>query len=75
MRCPCSKEFVPQIYGTGKFLCNNCKILFNKYLLKERCLKYLTGKCQKCGYDKCPDALEFHHRDPSKKKFKVTRTY
>ena len=25
------------------------------------------GKCKKCGYNKCPAALEFHHRDPTEK--------
>ena len=28
------------------------------------------GKCQICGYDKCIDALEFHHIDKSTKKEK-----
>jgi len=30
---------------------------------------HLGGKCICCGYDKCVDALEFHHRDPSQKDF------
>ena len=25
------------------------------------------GKCVRCGYKKCQDALEFHHRDPAQK--------
>lgn len=25
------------------------------------------GKCSKCGYNKCLDALDFHHVDPSTK--------
>ena len=25
------------------------------------------GKCESCGYDKCMDALHFHHIDPSNK--------
>jgi len=28
------------------------------------------GKCQRCGYDRCIDALEFHHADESLKKEK-----
>ena len=27
------------------------------------------GKCGICGYDKCVEALEFHHLDPSPKRF------
>ena len=29
------------------------------------------GKCEKCGYDKCVGALEFHHTDPSQKDFGI----
>lgn len=28
-------------------------------------------KCCKCGYKKCVVALDFHHRDPSKKSFDI----
>lgn len=38
----------------------------NKLLLVE----YKGGKCERCGYDKCIDALEFHHLDPSTKESK-----
>ncbi len=31
--------------------------------------------CQKCGYKKCTAALEFHHRDPSMKKFAVMKGF
>jgi len=24
-------------------------------------LQYKGGRCQRCGYDRCMDALEFHH--------------
>jgi hypothetical protein len=33
------------------------------------------GKCQQCGYDKCLDALVFHHRDSSSKTFGLSREY
>ena len=32
-----------------------------------------TLKCEKCGFDKHPAALDFHHLDPSKKDFKVSK--
>lgn len=35
-------------------------------------IKFYGAKCTKCGYDKCIDALEFHHRDSSSKKAKPT---
>ena len=30
------------------------------------------GKCGICDYDKCVEALEFHHLDPSQKDFTLT---
>lgn len=30
------------------------------------------GKCEKCGYDKCQRALEFHHLDPNVKDFGIS---
>ena len=33
---------------------------------------YKGGKCQICGYNKCIQALEFHHLDPSKKDFSIS---
>jgi len=29
----------------------------------------MGGCCAKCGYNKCPDVLEFHHLDESTKDF------
>ena len=35
--------------------------------LKAKAIQYLGGKCQKCGYDKCSGALEFHHKNRNEK--------
>lgn len=35
--------------------------------LKLMSIEYKGGKCSICGYDKCVDALDFHHLDPSTK--------
>lgn len=34
---------------------------------KERAIQYKGGCCAICGYNKCNDALDFHHMDPSTK--------
>lgn len=39
--------------------------------LKIMAIEYKGGKCY-CGYNKCVDALEFHHLDPSKKEFTLS---
>jgi len=35
-------------------------------------IEHLGGKCTRCGYNKYPEVLEFHHRDPSQKDFNVS---
>ena len=39
---------------------------------KELLVESKGGKCERCGYDKCIAALEFHHLDPSTKEFSLT---
>lgn len=64
-------------YKQLSFCSKNCN---NKYGIdrlrtrrKQEAVDYLGGKCSKCGYSKCLDALCFHHLDPNKKSFEITR--
>jgi hypothetical protein len=53
-----------------------------KYLLKavqrrrekvrRMAVEYKGGRCQVCGYDRCIEALEFHHLDPTQKDFGIS---
>lgn len=36
---------------------------------KKRMVMAMGGKCQICGYNRCNNALEFHHIDPKEKDF------
>lgn len=38
-------------------------------IIRSKAIQHLGGKCMRCGYNKYPEVLEFHHRDPSKKLF------
>lgn len=29
--------------------------------IRQKAIEYKGGKCQQCGYNKCKEALEFHH--------------
>lgn len=40
---------------------------FKANAMKKKVIELKGGKCERCGYDKCIDALEFHHLDPSQK--------
>jgi hypothetical protein len=39
---------------------------------KIELVQYKGEKCEKCGYSKCIEALEFHHIDPTQKDFNVS---
>ena len=39
---------------------------------KKLLVEYKGGKCESCGYNKCLEALEFHHIDESTKEFSVS---
>lgn len=36
---------------------------------KGRMIQAMGGSCVCCGYNRCPDAMEFHHIDPAHKDF------
>lgn len=50
-----------------------------KYVKKSRTLRkkdmvyVMGGKCKQCGYDKCIDALDFHHIIPEEKEFNFNK--
>jgi hypothetical protein len=40
--------------------------------IKKMSIEYKGGSCQICNYNKCIDALEFHHLDPNEKDFGIS---
>ncbi len=40
--------------------------------VRMQALAYMGGRCSRCGYNRCPEALEFHHRDASAKEFGIS---
>ena len=40
--------------------------------IRRMSVEYKGGKCEVCNYDRCIDALEFHHDDLSKKDFGIS---
>ena len=41
--------------------------------IRQKAVDYLGGKCSICGYNKCIEALEFHHKNPTEKDFSISR--
>lgn len=77
----CNKEFETLPNGGSRKYCFECSPSYPKggsrsktisalrRAMKLQAIKELGGKCQRCGYDKCPDALVFHHTNPEEKEF------
>lgn len=40
---------------------------------KQMCLDYKGARCSRCGYDRCPGALEFHHTDSTQKELQINQ--
>ena len=77
----CGKEFETLPNGNSRKYCFECSPSYPKggsraltikalrRAMKKQAVKELGGKCEICGYNKCIDALIFHHKDPSEKDF------
>ena len=83
-RCPkCKSEkdasdFYQSVTPGGVRLSTYCKTCQAKQMadrprrFKEQCVEYKGGRCEVCGYNRYFGALDFHHRDPTLKEFKVS---
>ncbi|MDP8215475.1 MAG: HNH endonuclease signature motif containing protein [Candidatus Euphemobacter frigidus] len=40
--------------------------------IRQMAVEYKGGRCSICGYNRCVEALEFHHLDPSRKDFGIS---
>lgn len=82
----CGKEFEPMNLAFARKYCYDCSphedeklshaqaVTIKRRAIKKMLVDRLGGKCQKCGYNSCIRALEFHHKDPTKKDFGISKT-
>lgn len=68
----CNKEFT-QLQGRNRSRCNSCNTRLRRLRNKLKAINLLGGKCNRCGYNVHPAALEFHHKDSSEKEFNIAR--
>ena len=40
--------------------------------VRRMAVEYKGGKCEICGYNRCVEALDFHHRNPIEKDFSIS---
>lgn len=64
--------------GTRRSECKSCHNLMAKkdYDRKRNQMidaKIAIGSCQKCGYSKCIESLDFHHKNPNEKEYTISQ--
>lgn len=62
------------IEGRGYHRCLRCRgeaVVRRRRKVKATLVCEAGGKCRLCGYDRCADALHFHHLDPTQKSFSI----
>ena len=75
----CGQKFIPKNNSSNQRLCcYNCmpegiQLKRGDFLAKIK--QQRGGTCERCGYNKCIKALEFHHLDPSKKDFTISNDH
>ncbi len=79
----CGNLFEPKPTGQSRKYCFDCSPSYVKggsrantitalrRAMKREAVKRMGGACQRCGYNRCIDALTFHHTDPNEKEFGV----
>ena len=71
-----AENFYLKNNGKFHYWCKECndRITYQKqFNRKKQCVEYLGKKCFICGYDKYLGALDFHHIDPTQKKFNISK--
>lgn len=81
----CGKNFTIGINGHTRKYCYECSPSQSKNAtairstsyrqsVKRALVDYKGGKCVRCGYDKCINALQFHHLNPTEKDFTLSKS-
>ena len=76
-RCShCERKYIfEKKKGHTLRLCNSCSVNIRRFSFKKKALIYKGGQCEKCGYNKCDGALEFHHIDLDEKEFGISSNH
>jgi len=54
--------------------CHNANLVSRHRDTRKKLIDIFGGRCQICGFCSEPLILQFHHRDPSEKKFKISKS-
>lgn len=71
-RCKIHGDTNYVLRADGRYRCKKCAsdaVIKKRKKIKLKSVEYKGGKCEICGYNKCVEALHFHHLNPSEKNF------
>ena len=54
--------------------CAACRVTKARQKRKKELVEYKGGMCEICGYNKCVEAFDFHHKDPNTKEFGIANS-
>lgn len=60
------------VKNNSENLCGYSAVRRRNKRIKQMAVEYKGGSCNKCGYNKCVEALDFHHVDPNEKDFSIS---
>jgi len=55
----------------GRSRCGSCNTKIRRFRAKAAAIKYLGGRCAKCGWSGNQAAIQFHHKNPKEKEFVI----
>ena len=68
----CKNSFVyDRNKGHNRTICRKCRMRLRRHKYKNKLIELFGSKCKLCGYNKCKDALIFHHKNPETKLFEI----
>jgi len=71
MECKiCKKEF-KNYNNSNRTRCGGCNTKIRRYRTKLAAVKYLGGKCERCGWSGEIAGFEFHHKNKEEKDFNI----
>lgn len=75
--CKHHGETIYVLEGRNSYRCKRCRVEAVTEARRKRKNKLVEihgGECVVCGYSKCPQALQFHHLDPTQKEFGIAKS-
>lgn len=67
----CIKKYITGYKIRSRNITRSQSVVNWRKRTKLKLVEYKGGKCEKCGYNKCLEALQFHHLNPKEKDFTI----